>query len=77
MLVAHLATIAVCFGVAPCTKFVHVAFRFLAIVAANLESARAKPHSKRALPGPVIRPSRGSVTRITIRETTRPAPMVA
>jgi citrate/tricarballylate utilization protein len=40
VLVAHLTTIVVCFGVAPYTTFVHVAYRFLAIAADNLEIAR-------------------------------------
>jgi len=40
VLVAHLATIVVCLGVAPYTTFVHGGYRFLAIVADNLELAR-------------------------------------
>jgi citrate/tricarballylate utilization protein len=40
ILVAHLATVVVCFGIAPYTKFVHFVYRFLAIVADNLEQAR-------------------------------------
>jgi citrate/tricarballylate utilization protein len=38
VLVAHLATIVVCFAVAPYTRFVHAVYRFLAIVADNIES---------------------------------------
>jgi hypothetical protein len=39
VIVAHLATIVVCFGIAPYTRFVHFMYRFLAIVADNLEIA--------------------------------------
>jgi citrate/tricarballylate utilization protein len=42
ILVAHLTTIVVCFGVAPYTKFVHFVYRFLAIVQDNLEIGRAE-----------------------------------
>ncbi len=38
ILVAHLSTIVVCFCIAPYTTFVHFVYRFLAIVADNLES---------------------------------------
>jgi citrate/tricarballylate utilization protein len=38
-LVAHLATIVVCFGVAPYSTFVHGVYRFLALVQDNLERA--------------------------------------
>ena len=41
LLVIHLTTIAVCLGLAPYTKFVHFIYRFLAIVADNIEAARA------------------------------------
>jgi citrate/tricarballylate utilization protein len=37
VLVAHLATIVVCFAVLPYTRFVHAVYRFLAIVADNTE----------------------------------------
>jgi citrate/tricarballylate utilization protein len=40
VLVTHLATIVVCFCIAPYTRFVHAVYRFLAIVADNIESAR-------------------------------------
>jgi citrate/tricarballylate utilization protein len=39
IVVAHLSTIVVCFCIAPYTTFVHFVYRFLAIVADNLESA--------------------------------------
>jgi citrate/tricarballylate utilization protein len=42
VLVAHLTTIVVCFAIVPYTGFVHGAYRFLAIVADNLETARAE-----------------------------------
>jgi citrate/tricarballylate utilization protein len=42
VLVAHLATIVICFGIAPYTRFVHFGYRFLAIVADNLERARTE-----------------------------------
>jgi citrate/tricarballylate utilization protein len=38
MLVAHLATIVVCFAVAPYTRFMHAVYRFLAIAADNIEA---------------------------------------
>jgi citrate/tricarballylate utilization protein len=37
ILVAHLATIVVCFAILPYTRFVHAGYRFLAIVSDNLE----------------------------------------
>jgi len=37
VLVAHLATIVVCFAVAPYTRFMHAVYRFLAIVGDNIE----------------------------------------
>ena len=37
VLVAHLTTIVICFAVAPYTRFMHAVYRFLAIVADNLE----------------------------------------
>ena len=40
VLVAHLATIVVCFAVLPYTRFVHAVYRFLAIVADNIERRR-------------------------------------
>ena len=40
LLVAHLATIVVCFAVLPYTRFVHAVYRFLAIVADNTERRR-------------------------------------
>ena len=40
VLVTHLATIVVCFAVAPYTRFVHAVYRFLAIVADNIEAGR-------------------------------------
>jgi citrate/tricarballylate utilization protein len=40
VLVAHLATIVVCFAVLPYTRFVHAVYRFLAIVADNMERRR-------------------------------------
>ena len=41
VLVAHLATIVICFAVLPYTRFVHAVYRFLAIVADNI--ARRRP----------------------------------
>lgn len=38
VLLVHLATIVVCFGIAPHTKFVHFVYRFLAIVRDNIET---------------------------------------
>jgi citrate/tricarballylate utilization protein len=43
VLVAHLATIVICFGIAPYTRFVHFGYRFLALVADNLERAGSAP----------------------------------
>jgi len=40
LLVAHLTTIVVCFAVAPYTSFVHAVYRFLALVADNIERRR-------------------------------------
>jgi citrate/tricarballylate utilization protein len=37
LLVAHLATIVVCFAVVPYTRFMHAVYRFLAIVGDNVE----------------------------------------
>jgi len=37
VLVAHLATIVVCFAVVPYTRFMHAVYRFLAIVGDNIE----------------------------------------
>jgi citrate/tricarballylate utilization protein len=37
ILVIHLATIVVCFGIAPYTRFVHAGYRFLALVADAIE----------------------------------------
>ena len=37
ILVAHLATIVICFSVAPYSRFAHIGFRFLALVCDNLE----------------------------------------
>jgi citrate/tricarballylate utilization protein len=42
VLVAHLTTIVVCFGVVPYTRFVHSVYRFLAIAADNIESRHAR-----------------------------------
>ena len=41
VLIAHLATIVVCFCIAPYTRFAHAVYRVLAIVADNIETARA------------------------------------
>lgn len=41
VLIAHLATIVVCFCIAPYTRFAHSVYRVLAIVADNIEAARA------------------------------------
>jgi citrate/tricarballylate utilization protein len=41
VLVIHLATVVACFAIAPYTKFVHVIFRFLALVQDNAEVLRA------------------------------------
>jgi hypothetical protein len=40
--VAHLTTIVVCFAVVPYTRFMHAVYRFLAIVADNIERRRAE-----------------------------------
>ncbi len=40
ILVIHLATIVVCFGIAPYTRFVHAGYRFLALVADAIEQRR-------------------------------------
>ena len=40
VLVAHLATIVVCFAVVPYTRFMHAVYRFLAIVGDNIERRR-------------------------------------
>jgi citrate/tricarballylate utilization protein len=40
ILVIHLATIVVCFVIAPYTRFVHAGYRFLALVADAIEHAR-------------------------------------
>jgi citrate/tricarballylate utilization protein len=40
ILVIHLATIVVCFGIAPYTRFVHAGYRFLALVADAMEQRR-------------------------------------
>jgi hypothetical protein len=40
VLVAHRATIVVCFAIVPCTRFMHAVYRFLAIVADNIERRR-------------------------------------
>ena len=40
ILVIHLATIVVCFAIAPYTRFVHAGYRFLALVADAIERAR-------------------------------------
>jgi citrate/tricarballylate utilization protein len=40
VLLVHLASVAVAFGVAPYSKFVHVLYRFLALVRDNLERTR-------------------------------------
>ena len=42
ILIVHLATIVVCFAIAPYTKFVHFVYRFLAIVKDNLDTARGE-----------------------------------
>lgn len=41
ILVIHLATIVVCFCIAPYTRFVHAGYRFLALVADAIEQRRA------------------------------------
>ncbi len=41
LLIVHLATIVVCFGIFPYTKFMHFTYRFLALVRDNLERAGA------------------------------------
>jgi hypothetical protein len=40
VLMAHLTTIVICFGIVPYTRFVHSVYRFLAIAADNIESRR-------------------------------------
>ena len=40
ILVLHLATIVVCFGIAPYTRFVHAGYRFLALAADAIEQRR-------------------------------------
>jgi citrate/tricarballylate utilization protein len=41
VLIAHLSAIVVCFCIAPFTRFAHSVYRLLAIVADNIEAARA------------------------------------
>jgi citrate/tricarballylate utilization protein len=41
VLVTHLAAVVACFAVAPYTKFMHVIYRFLALVHDNAEAAEA------------------------------------
>jgi citrate/tricarballylate utilization protein len=41
VLVIHLAAVAVCFAIAPYTKFAHAVYRFLALVHDNAEAAEA------------------------------------
>ncbi len=41
ILIIHLATIVVCFAIAPYTRFVHAGYRFLALVADAIEQRRA------------------------------------
>jgi citrate/tricarballylate utilization protein len=41
LLIVHLATIVVCFGIFPYTKFMHFTYRFLALVRDNLEQVSA------------------------------------
>jgi citrate/tricarballylate utilization protein len=41
VLVVHLATVVACFAIAPYTKFMHVVYRFLALVQDNAEARRA------------------------------------
>ncbi len=41
VLITHLATIVVCFCIAPYSRFAHSVYRLLAIVADNIEAARA------------------------------------
>jgi citrate/tricarballylate utilization protein len=41
ILVIHLATIVVCFAIAPYTRFVHAGYRYLALVADAIEQRRA------------------------------------
>jgi citrate/tricarballylate utilization protein len=43
ILVTHLATIVVCFLLAPYTRVVHAGYRFLAILADNMERERERP----------------------------------
>ena len=40
LLVAHLTTIVICFAAAPYTRFAHAGYRFLALVADNIERRR-------------------------------------
>ena len=42
VLVIHLATIVVCFAIAPYTRFVHAGYRYLALVADAIEQRRAR-----------------------------------
>ena len=42
ILVIHLATIVVCFAIAPYTRFVHAGYRYLALVADAIEQRRAR-----------------------------------
>ena len=42
VLITHLAAIVVCFCIAPYTRFAHSVYRVLAIVADNIEAARAR-----------------------------------
>jgi citrate/tricarballylate utilization protein len=42
ILVIHLATVVVCFAIAPYTRFVHAGYRYLALVADAIEQRRAR-----------------------------------
>jgi citrate/tricarballylate utilization protein len=46
VLVVHLAAVVACFAIAPYTKFMHVIYRFLALVRDSAESAGGKPRKR-------------------------------
>jgi citrate/tricarballylate utilization protein len=52
VLVIHLAAVVACFAIAPYTKFMHVIYRFLALVRDGADSASGKSAGGRAASGP-------------------------
>jgi hypothetical protein len=46
VLIVHLAAVVACFAIAPYTKFMHVIYRFLALVADSAMSADGEPRGR-------------------------------